>query len=144
MEHLAIMKKSWGLTQKILIGKKTIESRWYKTKYPPFDKVKVGDAVYFKDSGEPVKLKAEVSEVKQFSGLNPIKVRSILEEYGKRDGIEKQNFDEFFDMFKNKKYCILIFLRNPVAVKPFKIKKKGYGSMSSWIRINKIDDIKEN
>lgn len=144
MEHLAIMKKSWGLTQKILSGEKTIESRWYKTKYPPFGKIKAGDAVYFKDSGEPVKLKAEVSDIKQFSSLTPEKVRSILEEYGKRDGIEKQNFDEFFEMFKNKKYCILIFLKDPVAIKPFRINKKGYGLMSAWICINKIDNIKEN
>lgn len=30
MEHVAIMKKSWGLTRKILSGEKTIESRWYR------------------------------------------------------------------------------------------------------------------
>lgn len=31
MEHVAIMRKSWGLTDKILSGQKKIESRWYKT-----------------------------------------------------------------------------------------------------------------
>jgi ASC-1-like (ASCH) protein len=144
MEHLAIMKKSWNLTKKILEGKKVIESRWYKTKYPPFDRISVGDVVYFKDSGEPVKIRAEVSDVKQFSKLTPAKVRKILDEYGERDGIEKQKLDEFFDLFKNKKYCILIFLKNPVAIEPFRINKKGYGLMSAWICINKIDDIKEN
>jgi len=50
----------------------------------------------------------------------------------------------FFELFKDKKYCILIFLKNPVIIKPFKINKKGYGSMSAWICINKIDDIKED
>lgn len=138
MEHLAIMRKSWGLTQKILIGKKKIESRWYDTKYPPFDKIKKGDVVYFKDSGKPVTIKAEVSDVRQFSGLTPSKVKHILEEYGELDGIDKDKTDEYFEMFKNKKYCILVFLKNPAPVKPFKVNKKGYGTMSSWICLEKI------
>ena len=144
MDHLAIMRKSWGLTEKILRGEKTIESRWYKNKSSPFDKIKVGDIVYFKDSGEPVKIKAVVSDVKQFSDLTPEKVHDILEKYGERDGIVKQKTDYFFEAFKNKKYCILIFLKNPVVIKPFRINKKGYGSMSAWICINKIDDIKKD
>ena len=144
MEHLAIMRKSWRLTNKILKGEKTIESRWYKTKYPPFDRIKIGDVVYFKDSGEPVRIKAEVSDVKQFSDLIPDKVHNILKEYGDRDGIEKQKINKFFELFKDKKYCILIFLKNPTVIEPFKIRKKGYGSMSAWICINKIEDIKEN
>jgi ASC-1-like (ASCH) protein len=75
MEHLAIMKRSWNLTSKILSGKKKVESRWYKTKHPPWDLIKSGDVVYFKDSGEPVTIKAEVEKVRQFSDLSPAKVR---------------------------------------------------------------------
>ena len=56
MQHLAIMKKSWNLTDKILTGKKKIESRWYKNKYKPWNKIKTEDVVYFKDSGIPVKI----------------------------------------------------------------------------------------
>lgn len=143
MEHLAIMRKSWGLTGKILTGKKKIESRWYSMKYPPFDKIKKGDLVYFKDSGEPVTIKAEVSDVKQFSGLTPEKVKSILDEYSEPDGIENHEVKNYFKIFKNKKYCILVFLKNPISVKPFKVNKKGYGLMSSWICLKNIDDIKE-
>ena len=43
MEHLAIMKKSWNLTQKILTGERKIESRWYKNKHTPWNKIKSGD-----------------------------------------------------------------------------------------------------
>lgn len=143
MEHLAIMRKSWGLTQKILTGEKKIESRWYSTKYPPFDKIKKGDVVYFKDSGEPVKIKAEVSDVKQFSDITPDKIKDILNTYGELDGIEKHEIDKYFKMFRNKKYCILVFLKNPISVKPFKVSKKGYGMMSSWICLEKIGVITE-
>ena len=143
MDQVAIMKKSWGLTNKILSGQKKIESRWYATKYRPWDNIKEGDAVYFKDSGEPVKLKAEVEKVTQFSGLTPQKVRGILEKYGSDDGLEQEKIPEFFDRFKNKKYCMLIFLENPTKVKPFHIDKTGFGSMSSWIVVDDINKIKK-
>jgi len=144
MHHLAVMRKSWRLTEKILTGEKRIESRWYKTRYPPFDKIRARDTVYFKDSGEPVTIKATVDGVKQFSNINPKKVKTILAEYGALDGLGIDDIPKFYKMFKSKKYCILVFLKNPVAVRPFNINKKGYGTMASWICLNNIDDIRKN
>ncbi len=143
MEHLAIMRKSWGLTEKILNGSKKIESRWYLTKRKPWDFIKKGDTVYFKDSGQSVKLKAEVGRVMQFSGLNPVKVKELLDEYGDDDGLEKSKIPEFFERFKDKKYCILIFLKNPLEIYPFEIDKKGFGIMSAWISVDDIRKIKK-
>ncbi len=143
MEHIAIMKKSWGLTDKILNGQKKIESRWYLVKYKPWDSIKEGETVYFKDSGEPVKIKAEVSKVMQFTDLTSKKVKEILNEYGKDDGIENEKIPDFFERFKDKKYCILIFLKNPIKIKPFEIDKTGFGAMSAWITIDDILKIKK-
>ncbi len=142
MEHLAIMKKSWGLTKKILDGRKKIESRWYSVKYRPWDCIKEGETVYFKDSGEPARIKAEVGKVMQFADLTPEKVGEILDEYGKDDGIEQKKIPEFFERFKDKKYCMLIFLKNPTEISPFEIDKTGFGAMSAWITINDISKIK--
>ena len=141
MDHVAIMKKSWGLTEKILNGQKKIESRWYLTKRKPWDNIKEGEVVYFKDSGELVKIKAEVSKVIQFTDLTPKLVKKILNEYGKDDGLEKDKIPEFFEIFKDKKYCILISIKNPIKIKPFEINKKGFGNMSAWITVNNIKDI---
>jgi len=142
MEHLAIMRKSWGLTGKILSGDKKIESRWYSVKYRSWSRIKAGEIVYFKDSGAPVKIKSEVDKVLQFCDLTPQKVKEILDKYGKDDGIEKEKIAEFFKMFKNKKYCMLIFLKNPRAIKPFEIDKTGFGTMSAWISVDNISKIK--
>jgi len=142
MDHVAIMKKSWGLTQKILSGQKKIESRWYKSKYSPWGKIGKGDFVYFKDSGELISIKAEVEKVISFSDLTPEKVRHILDEYGNDDGIEKNKIKDFFELFKNKKYCLLIFLKNPKKIEPFEINKAGFGMMSAWLSIENIDRIK--
>ncbi len=140
-DHLAIMRKSWGLTNKILSGEKSVESRWYNTPYPPWSCIKAGDVVYFKDSGEAVSIKASVQRVLQFSDLTPVKVKEILSEYGARDGIKDQ-LPEFFTLFRDKKYCILIFLKNPKKIKSFQISKKGFGMMASWICVKDIAKLK--
>lgn len=143
MDHLAIMKKSWKLLPKILNGEKTIESRWYKNKVSPWGKIKKGDNVYFKDSGEPVTAMVEVSDVLEFSELNPSIVKEILVKYGKQDGIEEKDINNYYEMFKDKNYCLLIFLKKPKRVAPFEINKKGFGLMSAWITVNNISQIKK-
>ena len=137
------MKKSWGLTDKILEGKKKIESRWYSVKCKPWDNIKKGEIVYFKDSGGPVRIKAVVNKVMQFADLTPKKVKEILDVYGRDDGITQAKIPEFFERFKNKKYCILIFLKNPQEIKSFEIDKTGFGVMSAWIAIDDIAKIKK-
>ena len=143
MEHLAIMKKSWGLTDKILDGRKKIESRWYSVKCRPWDNIQAGETIYFKDSGEPVRLKAEVEAVKQYADLTPDKVREILDEYGADDGLEADDLPGYFERFKDKRYCLLIFLKNPEPIEPFAIDKKGFGAMAAWITIDSINGIKK-
>jgi len=143
MEHIAIMKKSWKLTKKILTGEKKIESRWYMSRCQPWNRIKTDDTVYFKDSGEPVTIKASVEKVLQFSDLNRIKVKEILKKYGKDDGIEIENTKEFYQMFKDKKYCILIFLKNSKKIKPFEINKSGFGIMTAWISVDDVNKIKK-
>lgn len=142
MDHIAIMKKSWGLTEKILTGRKKIESRWYKGNYPPWNKIKSGEIIYFKDSGDVVKIKAEVDKVIQISELNDKKVKEILEKYAYDDGIENEEIPKFFNLFKEKKKCMLIFLKNPKKIEPFEINKKGFGLMSSWICVDDVNKIK--
>lgn len=142
MHHVAIMRKSWGLLPKILTGEKTIESRWYKNRYSPWDRIKKGDVIYFKDSGAPATVKAEVLNVVQYSGLTPIKVKRILNKYGIKDGLGINEIDKYYQMFKDKKYCLLVFLKNPRKVKPFNINKSGFGNMAAWITVNDISQIK--
>lgn len=141
--HIAIMKKSWGLLEKIILGEKTIESRWYKYKYKPWNEIEAEDLVYFKNSGENVKVKSKVAKVLRYHDLTPEKVKWILEVYGQRDGIEKRNLNKYFELFQNKKYCLLIFLKDIKKVRPFKISKKGFGAMAAWLVVDDIKKIKK-
>jgi hypothetical protein len=141
--HVAIMRKSWKLTDKILTGEKRIESRWYLNRYRPWDKIDRNETIFFKDSGDQIKLKAKVDHVLQFADLTRTKVKKILDKYGKDDGIPPKEIDEYYERFKDKKYCILIFLKDIRSVKPFDIDKTGFGSMSAWITTDDIEKIKK-
>ena len=142
MDHVAIMQKSWGFTEKIATGQKTIESRWYKVKYTSWGRISPDDNIYFKNSGEPVTIQAKISRVINFSDLTPEKVQTILEDYGKEMGIDEPDMPKFLEMFKHKKYCILIYLKDAQQILPFEINKQGLGARSSWISVESIAKMK--
>ena len=140
MDHLAILNKSWKLLDKILSGEKTIESRWYVTKRIPWNKIQKGETIYLKNSGEPVTAKATVEKVTQLE-LDKEKVLKLLKIYGLAIGIVEGKIPEFYERFKDKKYCILINLKEPQKIEPFNIDKKGFGLMSAWITVKDIKEI---
>ncbi|MDD3679285.1 MAG: hypothetical protein PHX72_00260 [Candidatus Shapirobacteria bacterium] len=139
--HIAIMRRSWGLTKKILSGEKTVETRWYMNKYKPWDQVSKGDIIYFKDSGGPVTVKAKVSGVKQYTNLDEKGREKIFNKYSQQDLGVSEVMSEIKAYIKNKRYCIIIHLKSPKKVTPFNINKDGYGAMASWLI---VDDIRED
>ncbi len=143
MEHIAIMQKSWGLTEKIATGQKVIESRWYKVKYAPWGRIAPGEKVYFRNAGEPVAIQAEVDHVLYISDLTPEKVLAILAKYGKDIGIEEPDIPKFFELYQHKKHCMLIFLKHAQYIQPFEINKQGFGIRSSWISVENVAKIRK-
>ena len=132
MIHVAIMNKRFGdLIDKILSGEKEVESRWSKNKIAPWGRVKCNDRIYFKNSGEPVIAVASVSKVLQFENLDPVKVRRILTKWPLVD----------YEWAKNKKYCVLMWLKNPKKIKSFKINKFGFGLGCAWITVSDIKSV---
>ncbi|MFH1399238.1 MAG: hypothetical protein ABIG95_03950 [Candidatus Woesearchaeota archaeon] len=113
-------------------------------KAAPWGKIGKGDTVYFKNSGEPVALKASVSGVMQFADLDQKKVKDILEKYGRSDGLGIEDIHKYFELFKNKKYCILVLLNNVEKIKPFEIDKTGFGAMAAWLCVDNITKIRKD
>jgi ASC-1-like (ASCH) protein len=137
--HVAILAAKWKLLEKILDGRKTIESRWYVNRTNPWNNISSGDSVYFKETGKLIEVKAEVEKVLFFDKLNDDKVKEILEKYGKR--IRISILDSEF--YSGKNYCILIFLKNVKRVKPFQIDKKGFGNAAAWLTMKNVENIKK-
>src|SRR3972149_10450099 len=141
MEHIAILRKSSGLLDRIVSGEKTIESRWYDAKCAPWDRIQAREKIYFKNSGDPVNVQAQVVKVLQFSDLNEVKIKSILGKYSEQIGIPGNKQRSFFQKVKNKKYCILIFLEKVIEIEPFHINKAGFGMMSAWLCVPEVRQI---
>lgn len=139
MDHIAIMKPSWHLIEKIVSGQKTIESRWYQTKRTPWDKIAAGDVIYFKDSGKDITAKAEVEKVEQYE-IHTIKdILPILDKYSKNICLVSTNP---YTWGSTPKYCILIRLKNAEYINPFAIDKTWFGSAAAWLSIENVNKIR--
>jgi predicted transcriptional regulator len=136
------MNKSWGLIPKILSGEKRIETRWYKYRFAPWNKINSGDTVYFKNSGECVTAKANVEKVVQFENLDKPTFDKIIKEWADEICLIDRDYNQYY---RSKNYVILIFLKNPSEIKkPFTIDKTGFGNASVWITVEYINQIKVN
>lgn len=146
MDHIAILTKKYKLLELILAGKKTIESRWYKCKRDPWNKISIGDKIYFKNSGELITAFAEVENVLQYDGLSEQRIREIYEKYG-FEIAGTSDFDTnklVLDKFsQSKNYCILVFLKNPKQIPAFNINKSGFGNASAWLCVDDINKIRQ-
>jgi len=141
MEHVAIMKKSFGLLPKILSGEKTIESRWYSQKRAPFGKIREGERIYFKNSGEPVSVVAKAGRVVEFENLDDGKIRELSRKYFREIGSSSE--DALYSFAKGKRFAILIYLDNPLPCPSFEIDKRGFGNMAAWLSVGRISEIRK-
>ena len=132
MDHIAIMNPKLGSIKKILSRQKTIESRWSKYRIAPYGKIKAGDAVCFKYSGQLVTALATVSKVLQFENLNAEIFKHIVDNFGLHICLNNTHYDSWY---QSKNYVTLIFLKNPKKVTPFQIDKTGFGSGCAWMCI---------
>jgi ASC-1-like (ASCH) protein len=114
MFHIAILhKKYYNL---ILSGKKTIESRFSFNKIAPYNKVKVGETIYLKESGKNITARAKVKDVKFFE-LNPEIVEDIRVKYGNNIGVADV---DSWNKTKQKKFGTLVWLENVETINEIK------------------------
>ncbi len=140
MDHVAIMTKSWDLIPKIISGQKTVESRWYQTRRAPWDVVKKGDTIYFKNAGEKATASARVLKVIQFALKDIHDTESVIARYGKKICLVNSKPKTWG---KVPKYCILIFLKDARYLKkPFQINKTGFGAAAAWLSVKNVATIR--
>lgn len=126
MKHLAIFKNDG--VEKILAGKKTVESRFSRAKIAPFGVISSGDLVYIKPSGGQIIGQFRVKKVIFFDGLDNKDIQEIKQKYGK--GL---NTDEnYWKGKENCKYGTLIFIGNSsrFITSPVKLDKK---DLRGWV-----------
>lgn len=125
-KHLAIFKGEGG--EKILEGKKIIESRFSRSKTVPFGVISSGDLVYIKPSGKDIIGEFRVKKVIFFDGISPEDLENIKKEYGKALAVE----ESYWVGKVNSRYGTLIFIGDSsrFITSPIKIPKK---DLRGWV-----------
>ncbi len=126
MKHLAIFKEDGA--EKILSGKKSMESRFSQGKIAPFGVVSQGDLVYIKVSGGEIIGQFRVKKVIFFDGLEVRDFKDIRERYETELDVE----DDYWKGKETCKYGTLIFIGNSARfiTSPIKIPKK---DIRGWV-----------
>ncbi len=127
-KHIAIF--SPGMGEKILSGEKTVESRFSKSKVPPYSEVSVGDIIYIKVSGKDIIGQFRVKKVICFEGLTLEDVKAIREQYG--DQILAD--ENFWSTHQEAKYGTLIFIGEciPLITSPITFPKR---DLRGWVTL---------
>lgn len=130
--HLAIFTQP--LLDLILLGKKTIDSRFSKIRCAPYRKVDAGDLVYLKESGGCVKGQFTVSKVETYMDLTPDLLQDIRRNYH-RQIFPNTEWQDFWEKWSVSKYATIIHIDNVITYQnPFPIQKK---DARAWVLLKK-------
>lgn len=126
VKHLAIFKGKGA--ELILIGQKTMESRFSKTKIPPFGVISSGDLVYIKPSGREIVGQFRVKKVIFYDGLDALDLINLKKKYGKQIALGA----DYWQVKKDSRYGTLIFIGDSsrFITSPVRIKKK---DLRGWV-----------
>ena len=122
--HLAILKKQY--LDLILHGKKSIESRFTKTRRAPFGRIDPGDKIFFKVSSGPVLATANVRKVLSFDKLCPSRIAEIKQQYNSCVCAQGQ----FWASIQDCRFGVLIWVKDIKPIPPVSIDKKDW---RAWV-----------
>jgi len=129
--HLVILKRPY--LEAIIDGRKTVESRFAKTRREPFGQISKGDKLFLKESSGPVCAMATVSEVKSFDNLCPHQISRLKQQYNNLIG----GSDEYWQSKADCRFGLLVWLENARAIEPVRINKKDW---RAWVILKEKED----
>lgn len=115
--HLAVLTKPY--LEKIITGQKTIESRFSKSRIPPFYRVRTGDIVFLKEVSGPIHAVALASLVQFFGPLKAGEAEQIMENY--QEGLQLDS--DFKSSKQDSLYATLISFEEVLPIKPLHLIK---------------------
>jgi len=112
--HVAILHLPY--LQRLLDGRKTIESRLMKNAVVPFGQVTTGERIFFKASAGPFMATAVAHQVEQFDNLTPAKIDALQTRYNSAIWGD----DAYWHRKRSCRFGVLIHLREvePLSIGP--------------------------
>jgi len=140
MEHVVYVEAKVSELESLLEGDKTMIIRSSSDRQVPYDKVKVGETLYFlRNNGEGlVRAKATVSSVHFSEKLTKVKSLELVNENQEK----LQLSDEQIKRWGGKRYVVLVGIEKVIRLYPFDINKAKFGNMDDWIVMKDIEKIK--
>ena len=129
--HLVILKKPY--LQAILAGRKSIESRFMKTRRVPYAKVWAGDRLFFKESGGKVCAVGMAGKVMNFKGLTGQRIMQLKRKLNRRI----LGADSYWEQKKDCSWGVLIWLKEIQVIEPIRIDKKDW---RGWVVLTEERD----
>ena len=118
---------------KILAGRKKIESRFTRSRRAPFGKIGAGDRLFLKVSSGPVCARATVKRFLEFENLSSSKIRQLKRKY---NGLILGG-DEYWAEKCDSRYGVLVWLDGVERIEPVRIEKKDW---RAWVVLGEGED----
>ena len=129
--HLVILKKPY--LDAILAGRKTIESRFTKTKRHGFGRIHPCDKLFLKISAGPVCAVATVAKVKNYENLTPQQITNLKKQYNH----SIMGSDEYWLSKTGSRFGFLVWLSSISPVEPIRIDKN---DLRAWVVLTAKDN----
>ena len=126
--HLVILKRDY--LNRILRGHKTVECRFSRTRRPPFGAVAIGDVLWLKQSGGPIKA---TTTVRRVEFLHPV-AQTVLRQTRRHYGESLQADQTFFENHRQANYATFIQLGDVRHIEPFQVAKN---DRHAWVVLAK-------
>ncbi len=128
--HLAILKKPY--VDAIIEGRKTVESRFYKTRHKWLSQIGAGDKLFLKASSGPVMATAIVASVKHFDNLTARQIAGLQKQYNQQIIGDEQYWQDK----KSSRCGALIWLKDVQRITPRAIRKFDW---RAWVVLTKAE-----
>lgn len=132
--HIVVFDKN--SLNKVLNGKKRLESRFSKERCVPYGSIDNGDTIYLKESGGPIVAKATADKIKFYPNLNSEKIKILKYTYSTQLCVN----DEFWNKEKDSLYATMFNLKDIKGITPITTPKS---DQQPWVVINQGTDSPE-
>ncbi len=140
MQHVVYTEAKASELENLLSGEKTMLIRSSSDRQVPYEKVEVGDTLFFlRNNGEGlIRAKATVSSVLFSEKLTKVRSLELIGDYQEK----LQLTEEQTKRWGGKRYLVLVGVEKVIRLYPFDINKSKFGNMEDWIPIKNIEKIK--
>ena len=140
MQHVVYLDAKASELEQLLSGEKTMLIRSSGDRQVPYEKVEVGDMLFFlRNNGEGlIRAKATVSSVFFSEKLTKVKSLELVEK--NQDKLQLSEIQ--MKRWGGKRYVSLIEVDRVIRLYPFDINKSKFGNMDDWILVKDIEKLR--